>query len=416
MTATVEKRRAVLINVAYFALIIGAFYLFMRFAFWPLFPFIFAFFAAMLFQKPLRALTKRTPLKKGLAALLLTTFTALMLIGIIALAGTSIVTEIKGMIDTLMQTFENIPDFINQAEAWLLGLVNKLPQALSITLSNSISDLANSLLTAFKEGSASELPEGRTDGIGIDFSALLTPLSGVISTASKVPNILVAIVITFIATCFITSDYDRIVLFIKRQLPAKKRETLSKTKALTMSTLSKMLKAYCLIICITCTELIIGLYALKLIGVYSGKYIFVIAIATAIVDIMPILGSGTVLIPWGIGSLLMDNVGLGIGILVLYVIISVLRQFIEPKLVAGQLGLPPIATLMSMYLGLKIFGVLGMFILPFTITILKVLNDDGVIRIWRTARTADTDGDQPHSSIELKKLSLKKKPRKEQKK
>lgn len=416
MTATVEKRRAVLINVAYFALIIGAFYLFMRFAFWPLFPFIFAFFVAMLFQKPLRAFTKRVPLKKGFAVFLMTTFTALMLIGIIALAGTSIVSEIKGMVDTLMQTFENIPDFINQAEAWLLNLVNKLPQAISSPLGANISELADSLLTAFKEGSASELPEKPANTFGFDLSALAAPLSGVISTASKVPSILVAIVITFIATCFISADYDRIANFIKRQLPVKKRETLSKTKALTMSTLSKMLKAYCLIICITCTELIIGLYALKLIGVYNGGYIFTIAIATAIVDIMPILGSGTVLIPWGIGSMLMGNIGLGIGILVLYVIITVLRQYIEPKLVAGQLGLPPIATLMSMYLGLKIFGVLGMFILPFTITILKVLNDDGIIHIWRTSRSIANDGDDLHSSIELKKLSLKKKPRKEQKK
>lgn len=416
MTATVEKRRALLINVAYFSLIIGAFYLFMRFAFWPLFPFIFAFFVAMLFQKPLRALTKRIPVKRGFAALLMTTFTALMLIGIIALAGTSVVSEIKGVIDTLMQTFENIPDFINQAEAWLLNLVDKLPQAIGAPLAVSVSDLADSLMTAFKEGSANELPPTGTNLLGLDFSALLKPLSGVISKAGKVPSILIAIVITFIATCFITADYDRIVRFIKRQFPAKKRETLSKTKALTMSTLSKMCKAYCLIICITCTELIIGLYALKLIGVYGGSYIFTIAIATAVVDIMPILGSGTVLIPWGIGSLLMGNIGLGIGILVLYVIISVLRQYIEPKLVAGQLGLPPIATLMSMYLGLKIFGVLGMFILPITITILKVLNDDGIIHIWRTSRSVANSGDAAHSSIELKKLSLKKKQRKEKKK
>lgn len=415
MNSAIEKRRALLINVAYFALIIGAFYLFMRFAFWPLFPFIFAFFIAMLFQKPLRALTKRLPLKKGIAAFLMTTFTALMLIGIVALAGTYIVSEIKGMVATLMQTFENIPDFINQAETWLLNIVNKLPPALSSSLSTNISDLADTLLTAFKEGSAAELPEKSIGLSGFDFSALAAPLSGVISTASKVPSILIAIVITFIATCFITSDYDRIACFIKRQLPSKKRETLSKTKALTMSTLSKMFKAYCLIICITCTELVIGLSALKLIGVYSGGYIFTIAIATAVVDIMPILGSGTVLIPWGIGSMLMGNIGLGIGILVIYVIISVLRQYIEPKLVAGQLGLPPIATLMSMYLGLKIFGVLGMFILPFTITILKVLNDDGIIHIWRTSRSTEK-GSAQHSSIELKKLSLKKKPRKEQKK
>ncbi len=407
MTAMVEKRRSVLINVAYFALIFGVFYLFMRFAFWPLFPFIFAFFMAMLFQKPVNFIAKKTPLKKGFVSLLVTALAALAIIGLIVLAGSRIVAEIKGLIDTLIATFENIPNFISQAETWLLNFAQKLPDAIEAPFASSVSSLASQLLASFEHGTA-ELPSMPS---GLDFGSLLAPLSGVISTAGKVPSLLIAVVITFIATCFITSDYDRIARFIIRQFPAKKREALSRTKSLTMSTMSKMIKAYCLIICITCTELVIGLSALKVLGIYSGGYIFTIAVITSIVDIMPILGSGTVLIPWGIVSLFMGNIALGIGILVIYVIISVLRQFIEPKLVAGQLGLPPIATLMGMYLGLKLFGVLGMFILPFTINILKVLNDDGIIHLWRTSKSESGD---TRPSIELKHISLKKKQRKEE--
>ncbi len=409
MTATVEKRKSVLINTAYFTLLIGFFYLFMRFAFWPLFPFIFAFFSAMVFQKPVNCIAKKTPIKKGFASFLITALAALVIAGLLVLAGTKIVAELKGLVDALMATVKNIPDLIIKAEGWLLSAATKLPDALEATLSAAISNFADQLLTAFEQ-EATAAP-AQAGGFGIDLGALLTPLSGVISKASKVPSVLIAIVITFIATCFITADYDRIALFIKRQFPAKKREALSRTKSLTMSTMSKMIKAYFLIICITCTELLIGLSALKVLGIYGGGYIFTISIITALVDILPILGSGTVLIPWGIGSLFMGKIGLGIGILVIYVIISVLRQFIEPKLVAGQLGLPPIATLIGMYLGLKLFGVLGMFILPFTINILKVLNDDGIIHLWRTSRS---EADGGHSSIELKKLSLKKKHRKEE--
>ena len=402
MTASVERRKGVLINVAYFSLIIGAFYLFMRFAFWPLFPFIFAFFAAMLLQKPVRLLTNRTPIKKGFASFLLTMFCALFLIGILALAGTKIATEVKGLIESVMSAFDSLPDFIITAERWLISLVEKLPTALETPLTGWINKLTENLLAASQQNPSQ--PSGSLlSGLNFDLSSLKTPLSGVISTASKVPSALIAIVITFIATVFMTSDYDRIVTFIKRQLPSRKRETLTKTKNLTITTISKMLKAYCLIICITCTELFIGISALKLLGIYNGGYVFTISLVTAIVDIFPILGSGTILIPWGIVSLLMGKTGLGIGVLVIYVIITVLRQYIEPKLVAGQLGLPPIATLMGMYIGLKLFGVFGMFILPFTITILKVLNDDGVIRIWRTSRPAKVqDG---HSSVELKKFS-----------
>ncbi|MBQ6931758.1 MAG: AI-2E family transporter, partial [Clostridia bacterium] len=265
MTASVERRRSVLINTAYFALIIGAFYLFMRFAFWPLFPFIFAFFAAMLLQKPVKLLTKRTPIKKGLAAFLLTMFCALFLIGILALAGTKIVTEVKGLVESVMSAFDSLPDFIMTAEKWLVSLVEKLPAALETPLTQWINNLADSLVSAAQQNPSQ--PSGPLlSGFKFDLSSLKTPLSGVISTASKVPSILIAIVITFIATVFITSDYDRIVTFIKRQLPSKKRETLTKTKNLTITTISKMLKAYCLIICITCTELFIGISALKLLG------------------------------------------------------------------------------------------------------------------------------------------------------
>ena len=77
-------------------------------------------------------------------------------------------------------------------------------------------------------------------------------------------------------------------------------------------------------------------------------------------------------------SLLMGKTGLGIGVLVIYVIITVLRQYIEPKLVAGQLGLSPVITISAMFLGLKLLGFLGMFITPLTIIILKLLHDEGI--------------------------------------
>lgn len=404
LNTTVEKRRALLINVAYFALIIGAFYLFMRYAFWTVSPFIFAFFIAMFLQKPVHAVTERTPLKKGFVSFIAVLFIAALFVGLVALAGTTVLTELKGFASKLTETFKSIPEFIGSAEAWLLGLLEPLPDVIESSLAASVSELAESLLAAFSEHGVTFNTSDKAPAMQFDFSALLTPLSGVISTASKLPAFLISIVVFFIATCFITADYDRIVGFIKRQLSDDKRAALSKTKALTISTLGKMVKAYCLIICITFTEILIGLTALNLLGFYSGSYRVVISLCIAVVDIFPILGSGTVLIPWGIISLLRGNIGLGVGLLVLYVIITVLRQYIEPKLVAGQLGLPPAATLVAMYLGLKIFGVPGIFMLPLIITILKVLNDDGIIRIWKPSRAGSAEG---KSSVELKIPKLK---------
>jgi predicted PurR-regulated permease PerM len=75
---------------------------------------------------------------------------------------------------------------------------------------------------------------------------------------------------------------------------------------------------------------------------------------------------------------------MGIGLLVLYVTVTVIRQIVEPKLVAGQLGLPPFVTLIAMYLGLKIFGVLGVFILPIIAIMIKLLNDESIIELWKS--------------------------------
>ena len=113
----------------------------------------------------------------------------------------------------------------------------------------------------------------------------------------------------------------------------------------------------------------------------------IIAIVTSIVDIIPILGTGTILLPWLAYSFIVGNYAMGIGLLVMYIVISVIRQIIEPKFVAGQLGLPPFVTITALYLGLKIFGVLGMIIMPVIIVMLKLLNDEGIIHLWKTGES-----------------------------
>ena len=95
-----------------------------------------------------------------------------------------------------------------------------------------------------------------------------------------------------------------------------------------------------------------------------------------------LLGTGTVLIPWAVISLLNANYPLAIGLIVMYACITVIRQIIEPKLVAAQLGIPAFLTIVSMFIGSQIFGVIGIFILPITIVMLKLLNDEGIIHIF----------------------------------
>ena len=101
----------------------------------------------------------------------------------------------------------------------------------------------------------------------------------------------------------------------------------------------------------------------------------------AVFDILPIVGSGTVLLPWTIISFIQGNIHNGIRILLLYIVVTIVRNIVEPKIVGQQVGLHPLITLLSMVLGTSIFGGIGVLCLPVAVAVAKQLNDDGVIHI-----------------------------------
>ena len=117
---------------------------------------------------------------------------------------------------------------------------------------------------------------------------------------------------------------------------------------------------------------------------FNVKYPLLIALITAFVDALPILGSGTVLVPWAIISALDGDINLGIALVVLWIIMCVVRQFVEPKVVSNKLGIHPIFTLIAMYTGFKLFGVMGLLIGPIALIIIKsifsTLIDQGIIK------------------------------------
>ena len=101
------------------------------------------------------------------------------------------------------------------------------------------------------------------------------------------------------------------------------------------------------------------------------------------VDALPVLGAGTVLVPWAIYHLLLGQLPRGIALLALYAIILLVRSLMEPKVMAAQAGLPPLSALLAMYLGYSLFGLWGMLLLPILLLFLKQLQDNQIIRLWR---------------------------------
>lgn len=382
-----EKKRRAIINIVYYAVLILIAFLAVRYALGVCLPIFAAFIIATALQRPKNFLTKKTFLKKGSASVVSLFGLLIIISALFTLIGVRAVEEIRGFISYITLQLQNFDVFLSNIENAVMSFAEKLPEFISDTVSESLATIFTQI-REYLAGQNTELTDSITGSLGnsFSFSWITTPLSGVISTAKQIPSILIAIVVCLVASCFMSSDYEEIMGFIKRQFPREKRKDLSRAKALLKSTLSKMAKAYALIMTVTFTEMFLGLTVLRLVGVYSSNFTVIIAIVTAIVDIIPVLGTGTILIPWAAYNLIVGNYGLAIGLAVIYGVITVIRQIIEPKLVAGQLGLSPVVTVTALYLGLKIFGVLGMIIAPILLTMLKLLNDEGVIHLWKSSR------------------------------
>lgn len=373
-----QKRWSFIVNVLYFAIFIAAFFLFMKYAFSTVLPFIAAFVIAALLQKPLRFITsKSAKIPKGATAAILSVFVFAVILGLFSLVGVRIGIAVKDIISYFTDRCSSLGDVFEFLKTTYLSLEisNMLPAEANNAVTSGIDAVGEYIVSG-------DIFTALTDNI----TKFISPIG---SAISKVPSLIIAFVISIVATCFMTSTYDDIRSFIFRQFSEENQNKLRKARRIVLSSVGKMIKAYAAIIGITTCELFIGLSILRLTGAYDGSHILLLSLLIACIDIVPVLGTGTVVLPWSVYSFVTGNIGMGIGLLVIYAAITVIRQVIEPKLVAGQVGISPVVTIMAMFIGVKIFGAMGIFILPFIVIIINLLNEEGIIHLFKTRKSAE---------------------------
>ena len=193
----------------------------------------------------------------------------------------------------------------------------------------------------------------------------------------KLPMLLLTITFTLITALMISWNYQAVTGFLARQLPPRGVKLLHRIKHILTGSVLQLAKAYGIIYLITLAELSLGLW---LLGV--GEFL-VIALVVATVDLLPVLGSGLVLGGWSAVVLAGGDFFLGVGLLILWGIISLVRSFLEPKIVGAHIGLPPLATLTAMYFGLRLGGVAGMLAVPLLCMVLVRLQADGSLKLYQ---------------------------------
>jgi len=337
---------------------------------------------AALLQRPMNFAQRRFKMKKSFTSVALVLLFYLVILLVIVLIGARIWSAAKTFGDYLSGQIQNLPQIIRGLELRINQLVTWLPDSMEASINEALAEFTKNLLGGVNADGESVGAFGSLLS-NVSLEWFKAPMSGMLTIAGKLPLMALAVVITVISSFFMTASYDSIANFLKRQLNPEQRHALSATKKIMFSSMLKLMRSYATIIVVSFTELVLGLLLMKFTGLYDGKHLLGIALVTALIDILPVIGVGTVLIPWFLYSFIMGNFGLGIALAVLWVVMIVVRQIIEPKLVAANLGLPSIVTLMGMYIGLQLFGVIGMFLMPMLLILVKLLNDEGVLHIWK---------------------------------
>ena len=342
---TRDKKLNAVINFFYYGIIAVAAFLgfrfLLRYLLPALYPFGIAYIVSLMLNPVMLFMEKRVGLPRKVGAFLLVTLTVAAVFMLLFLIVHRAVEEIGRLADTLSRLdpkdFEPVKDKVN-------GFLLKLPMI------DSAEDLARFWQSADQRAAnvlADSIP-GLKSGIGL-LTGLFTGLFDVV----------LAFFVTVVASYYMTVDRAKIAAFVYKPFSKDSESKIKKLKDTFFSALGKYLKAYGLIMLITFTELFAAFTVLRI------DYALLLAAITALVDILPVLGTGCVLIPWALICLFVQgDIYTGAGLIISYVIITVIRQIAEPKIVGSYMGIHPLATLAAMFAGLKLFGFWGILLLP----------------------------------------------------
>lgn len=355
----IERQKRFVIRFLYWGIMIGTLLFLGKYLIPVLFPFMIAFIVAGVLNKPIHYISKKLKMKRKTASIMC----VLLFVCCSSVAVSYFCSFVFGVIESV---FSFLPDLF---EGFIIPLIEQAFEKIEEIFHNVDLSLLDVL-----QANASAVLESMNQAVSHFSNGILSSLANVIS---MIPTLFMQTIITIIAMFFISADFNKIVAFFKAQIPESKKEIVLEAKVFFINTLPKVILSYGIVLCLTFIELFIGFRLLKI------PYASVLALLIAVLDILPVLGTGTVLIPWGIIHIMTGNYSLAAGIFLLYLAITVIRNIVEPKLIGKQMELHPVVTLASMLTGLRFFGIWGLFGFPIGISFLKKLNRNGTVHIFK---------------------------------
>ena len=312
-----------------------------------LFPFTLALFFSIMTQPFSRFLEKKLKFSQKIATIVSIVLFLVIFLGFISLSALRLSGEIYKL-------SINLNKYSKEAQS----------------LWNTAIDKVYSLLGYFPEGFDEQVKNSINGFIRMGTSKLGSFINSLINFITSIPTIILYICITILSTFFISLDKNKIMAFLEQQFPKSWIKKVYNIKREMFNVLGSYIRAQIILMTICFFELLISFNILSFLK-FNLQYPLIFSIVICIIDALPILGAGAVLLPWSLISFVTGDINLGLALLVIYFLVLSVRQMLEPKLISQNLGVHPLVTLISMYSGFKFFGVIGFLIGPVVMIILK---------------------------------------------
>lgn len=320
-------------------------------------PFLLSFAVAAIMEPAVSAMHRRG-VDRGLSAALMTTIILLVSVGLMsccAVGGAHILTSYAKQAPALLSALTKSMEHVEQS---FYTLIRSAPDGLEQDLMSAAQALSEQF---------SEFPL---------WLSQLT-LDGVTLFAKQSPDWILFVCTAIIGIYFFSAYFQDIVRFFARQCSEDTLQKLRLIRRVAVDAATGYLKVQCILSGVTFLILLVAFHWMGIADPFGA------AIGIAIVDALPILGSGAILLPWALIALMLGNVPRGVNLLLIYAVLLVSHNLLQAKLMGSHLGLHPVVALVSLYVGWKLGGLLGMIVLPVGCVLLSGLNRAGIIKLYR---------------------------------
>ena len=342
---TTEERRKFIINIVYYAIIAVLLLLILKYTFNWISPFLLGFTAALAVRKPVVLISERTGISRrfcGVCAIIL----LYIIIGVfIYFAGAY---------------------FID----WLVDFINGVPEFYNDSISPALESLNDAILNFTQRISDSGQQEQNTiKGINDGIADLLVGISGGIikyltDMSGQLPTLFMSALFAVMSSVFISMDFDKIMTFIKNKIPANQLDKIQGAYCKTKITLKNYFKGYFIVMILTFVQLLAGFYIIK------ANNPFLLAALISVADALPVIGYSLIIIPWIFIEILKGQYAFALSLSIMYVIITIILEILRPKIMGKQLGQHPLLTLIAIFVGFRLMGVLGVIAAPIIVQVI----------------------------------------------